>query len=97
MAVAGWRVWCTPPNDARTTALRLYGVQLGLNLLWSALFFWMRNIGFALIEIAVFWLSLALCTALFWRLDRLAGLLFLPYLAWVTFAVVLNAAIWHLN
>jgi len=97
MAIAGWRVWRTPPSVARTRALRTYGVQLVLNLGWSVTFFWMRSIGLALIEISIFWLSLVATTVLIWRMDRIAGMLFLPYLAWVSYAVVLNAALWHMN
>jgi tryptophan-rich sensory protein len=97
MAIAGWRVWRTPPISIRSSALWAFGVQLVLNLAWSALFFWMRSIGLALIEISVFWVSLVGTTILFWRVDRIAGALFLPYVAWVSFAVVLNAALRHLN
>ena len=50
-----------------------------------------------LVEIAFLWLAIAATLVAFWRIDRLAGLLFVPYLAWVSFAVVLNAAIWRLN
>ena len=57
----------------------------------------MRSIGFALIEISVFWVSLVGTTIVFWRVDRIAGVLFLSYVAWVSIAVVLNAALWHLN
>ena len=97
MAIAGWRVWRTPAARARSRALWAFGIQLALNLAWSALFFWMRSIGLALLEISAFWVSLVVTMILFWRVDRVAGALFVPYLAWVSFAVYLNAALWQLN
>jgi tryptophan-rich sensory protein len=78
-------------------ALTLFAIQLALNLLWSALFFGLKAPGAALAEIVVLWLAIAATLVAFWRIDRIAGLLFVPYLAWVSFAVALTAAIWRLN
>ncbi|MGE5147992.1 MAG: TspO/MBR family protein [Candidatus Eiseniibacteriota bacterium] len=98
MAVAGWLVLRRAGSVAAArTALMLFGAQLALNLLWSALFFGLNAPGAALVEIAVLWLAIAATLVAFWRIDRLAGLLFVPYLAWVSFAAVLNATIWRLN
>jgi tryptophan-rich sensory protein len=96
MAIAAWRVWWTPSPAARS-ALTIFIVQLALNALWSWLFFgWHFGVG-SVIEIAVLWLLIAATLAMFWRIDRTAGALLVPYFAWVTFASVLCYAIWRAN
>jgi len=65
--------------------------------MWSIVFFGFRQIGMALVEIVVLLAVIAITTVAFWRVDKAAGLLFVPYVAWVGFATVLNAALWHLN
>ncbi len=97
MAIAGWRVWRLPGSSDRKHALVAFGIQLVLNLLWSFLFFGLRNIGLGLVEIAILLCAIIVTTILFWRLDRPAGVLFLPYVAWVAFASYLNAALWLIN
>jgi tryptophan-rich sensory protein len=96
IAIAGWRVWRRGGGEARL-ALMVYAVQLVLNLSWSFVFFGARLIGPALIVIAALLAAIVVNAALFWRLDRLAGALLVPYAAWVLFAAVLNAALWRLN
>ncbi|MFA5914229.1 MAG: TspO/MBR family protein [Burkholderiales bacterium] len=97
MAVAGWRVWRRDGLRRARWALTLFALQLALNLAWSILFFGMHSIGAALIEIVVLLLAILATALAFWRRDRAAGMLFVPYAAWVAFAAVLNAAIWRLN
>lgn len=75
----------------------VFAVQLFLNGLWSYIFFGLRSPGWALAEIAVLWISIAVCLVLFLRISRAAGILLVPYLGWVTFATVLNGAICTLN
>ncbi len=96
MAISGWRVWRVKSDPSRR-ALAVFALQLGLNLAWSFLFFGLQQIGLALIEVAALLLAILLTTMLFWRIDRLAGLLFLPYLIWVAYATLLNASLWWLN
>lgn len=98
MAVAGWLVWrrAGGVGPARR-AFVLFAAQLALNLLWTVLFFGFRAPGAALVEIVLLWLAIAATLVAFWRVERIAGLLFAPYLAWVSFAVALNAAVWRLN
>jgi tryptophan-rich sensory protein len=67
------------------------------NALWTWMFFAWRLGGLALAEIAVLWLLIAATLFAFWPLHRLAALLLLPYLAWVSFAAALNLALWRLN
>lgn len=107
MAVAGWLVWREPGPPTRPVppgrltlrrlALGVFAVQLALNGAWSWLFFGLHRPGLALAEIVALWLAIVATTLLFWRVRPLAGALFLPYLAWVSFAVALNAALWRLN
>lgn len=97
MAVAAWRVARTPPGPARRRALVLFFVQLGLNALWSPAFFGARSPLLGLVVIVPLWLAILATLRAFARLDRLAGLLFWPYLAWVSFASLLVVAILILN
>lgn len=77
--------------------LALFGAQLLLNGLWSPVFFGLGRPGAALIVLAALWVAIALTLVAFWQTERRAGVLLIPYLAWVSFAAVLNAAIWRLN
>jgi tryptophan-rich sensory protein len=77
--------------------LKLYAVQLLANALWTWLFFAWRQGLLALAEIVVLWLLIAATMAAFWRYSRLAAVLLLPYLAWVSFAGALNFALWRSN
>lgn len=98
MALAAWRVWLNGDEAPGVRpALGLWSLQLALNLTWSFLFFGARLIGAALAEIAVLLAAIVATLVLFWRVDRAAGLLLVPYAAWVAFAAVLTAAIWRLN
>ena len=78
-------------------ALGLWGAQLALNAAWTPIFFGLRAPGPALIEIAIMWVAIAATTVAFFFRRTAAGALMLPYLAWVTFASVLNFEIWRLN
>nr|WP_282452942.1 TspO/MBR family protein [Lysobacter sp. CAU 1642] len=95
MAVAAWRVWSK--TGAWSAPLRAWYLQLTLNAAWTPLFFGLGWRGVALLEMAVLW-ALILATALRFRPHSgLAFGLMLPYLAWVSFAWVLNGAFWWLN
>jgi tryptophan-rich sensory protein len=78
-------------------ALTIFAVQLILNALWSIVFFNMENLGLALINIVLMWISILWTIVLFYRLSPTAGLLLIPYILWVSFASYLNYAIWTLN
>jgi tryptophan-rich sensory protein len=98
MGVASWLAWRerAARREVRS-ALALYGIQLVFSLAWSWLFFGLRRPGLALIDIALLLVLIALTARRFARVSRMAGLLLLPYWAWVAFATVLNAAFWWLN
>jgi tryptophan-rich sensory protein len=97
MAVAAWRIWKRGGWEAQTPALRLFLLQLALNFSWSYLFFAFQQIELALVDIVVMWVLIALTIRAFARIDRPAAWLLAPYLAWVTYATTLNAAIAILN
>ncbi len=98
MGVSAWRLWRMlgrAPGAGRS--LVLFGAQLAFNFAWTPVFFGMRAPGAALAVIVVLWAFIAATIASSWRVDRAAGGLLVPYLAWVTFATALNAAIWRIN
>jgi benzodiazapine receptor len=97
MGVAAWLVWRRAGFGGAGAALGLFIVQLVLNALWSYLFFGQHRLDLALGDIMALWVTILAVTVLFWRIDRVAGALLLPYLAWVGFASVLNFVLWRLN
>lgn len=94
IAFAGWMVFRAGEHRV---ARALWMGQLVLSGLWSYLFFGIHRMGWALIEIAVLWLIVVAATVVFWRIEKVPGALFVPYAAWVSFAMYLNAGIWFLN
>lgn len=97
MGIAAWLVWRSGGFAAARNALTLYLLQLILNALWSWLFFAWHLGAAAFADILPLW-GLILATLIaFWRKQAAAGLLLLPYLLWVSFAVALNFAVWQMN
>ena len=97
MAVSAWLVWKELKPGQSKRALWVFGIQLVLNTLWSLLFFGLQQPGWAFLEIIMLWMAIVATLALFWRPSRIAALLLVPYLMWVSFASVLNGTIWSLN
>ena len=104
MGIAAFLVWSSyaKASDGQAKkkikiALWLYGIQLVLNALWSVIFFGMRNPGLAFVEIIVLWILILVVTVKFFKVEKVAGYLFVPYLLWVSFAAILNFAVWRLN
>jgi tryptophan-rich sensory protein len=97
MAFAAWLAGRGHHSAGRTRALALFVLQLALNALWSWLFFAWHRGGWAFFEVLVFWAAILATLLSFWRRRPLAGMLLLPYIAWVSFAAVLNATLWRLN
>ncbi len=97
MGVAAWRVWRLRGFRGAPFAFGLFFTQLAFNFVWSVLFFGMRMPPAALAWIAVLWLAIVATLVSFWRNDRAAGALLAPYLVWVSYAAVLNAAFVRLN
>lgn len=96
IALAFYRV-LRRTHDGGKTIIFAFLLQASLNAGWSAGFFGGRSPLLGLIIIVPLWLSIAWTLALFWERDRIAGLCFVPYLLWVTFAGALNLGIWWLN
>lgn len=97
MAVSAWLVWRTAGWFQARHALGCFTLQLGLNVAWSVIFFGLRQPGWAFAEILVLWLAIVATIVLFWRHSRTAAVLMTPYLAWSSFAAMLNYAIWQMN
>jgi tryptophan-rich sensory protein len=97
MGVAAWLVWRCPASRQRSTALALFVAQLALNTLWSWLFFGWRLGLWSFVEIVLLCALIAATLVTFLRIRVLAGVLLVPYLAWVTFASVLTFAVWRSN
>lgn len=97
MSVAAWLVWRQRKTRRIGYPLAFYFIQLLLNGLWSWIFFGNHLIDLALIDIILLFMTILVTTILFWKKNRLAGILFIPYLIWVGFATTLNTGIWLLN
>lgn len=97
MAIAAWLVWRRGGFRAQQKPLTLFLLQLLFNAAWSPLFFGLHSPGMALIDIVLLWISLFATVLAFWKMHRVTGALLVPYLLWVTFAAVLNGALWRLN
>jgi len=97
MGLAAWLVWRQAGFGGAGAALVWFVVQLVLNAMWSYLFFGRHRPDIAFVDIVALWLAILVVVVLFWRQDRAAGALMLPYLVWVGFAACLNFAIWRLN
>ena len=90
--------WSAAPIAASAPgSWRLFALNALLNVLWSELFFGLHRPDWALVEVVPFWLSIVLLIVALAPISRRASLLLLPYLAWVTFAAVLNLAVVRLN
>lgn len=94
IAIAGWRIWRMTATGGAMTA---WWLQLGLNFLWSPVFFTLHSPGGALIVILAMLAAIGAFMALAWDRDRVAALLFVPYALWVAFATLLTGAIFMLN
>jgi len=97
MAVSAWQIWQRREVQLARTALAVFVLQLILNALWSWLFFAWHLGALSFLDITLLLLSVVVTVVLFWRIRPLAGLLLVPYLAWVAFASALNYRIWQLN
>lgn len=97
MGVSLFLVWKSPAGKIRKTALMIFLLQLGFNFAWTFIFFHFKMISLAFIEIIMLWAFIVLMIISFLRVDKTAAFLQIPYLLWVTFAAILNGAIFFLN
>ena len=97
MGTAAWLVWKPEGFAGARLALTLFLVHLIFNGAWSWIFFGLHRADLAFYEITVLWLLIIVTLSAFWNKNATAGALLIPYLAWVSFASILNFAIWRLN
>ena len=98
MGISAFLIWNMDINRRQVkVALGVFALQLILNGLWTPIFFGLHLIGVALVEIVMMWAAILLTIFTFWKVSKSATLLLLPYILWVSFAVVLNASLFLLN
>lgn len=97
MGISAARISLTPPSKERNRGLNLFTAQLIVNFFWPLLFFNAQAFGFALIWLILLWVLVLVVILTFWKIDKTAAWLLIPYFAWLTFAVYLNAGVYILN
>ena len=98
MGVALYMVWDKGIKTKQSKwAIKLFGFQLGLNSLWSVLFFGLKNPLLAFLEIIILWTAILLMIMAFRRISKPAAYLLIPYILWVSFAAILNFSLFYLN
>lgn len=98
MGISLFLVWQKGLNyNGVKIALIVFGIQLILNILWSILFFGLRSPLVAFIEIIILWILILITILIFYPISKAAAILLLPYILWVSFALILNFSLWQLN
>lgn len=98
MGIAFFIIWDSKAKDIiKQRAMKIYFIQLFFNFTWSFVFFYAQQPGWAVVNIVLLWLLIALTIFWFSRISKAAAWLLVPYILWVTFATALNYAIWQLN
>lgn len=97
MGISAARIWLSSPTKERNHGLIIFGAQLFFNFFWSLIFFNLEAYGFAFFWILILWALIIGMIYIFNKTDRLAAILQIPYLLWVTFATYLNLMVWLLN
>jgi tryptophan-rich sensory protein len=85
------------PLEGSQYAMAFFALQIALNTLWTPVFFGLKRMGAGMAVLVALWIAVAATLGTFWTLDWIAGLLFVPYLLWVTIAGALNYSVWRLN
>lgn len=94
IAIAGWRIWCLVPKSA---LMMIWFAQLALNFFWSPTFFTAQNLVLAAIIIVIMIALTVLFITRSCKVDKISAYLMVPYLAWISFAALLNVSLWWLN
>lgn len=97
MGISLYLVWQGRGGKLKNLALNIFFVQLVLNVLWSFCFFYLQNPLAGFIEIIILWLFILLTIVYFYKLNKVAAYLLIPYILWVSFAAVLNLSLYLLN
>jgi tryptophan-rich sensory protein len=96
MGISLYLVWDRGARENKKSIF-IFGVQLVLNIFWSIIFFGLKSPGFAFLEIIILWLAILATIISFYKISKTAGLLLIPYILWVSFALILNLFLWRLN
>lgn len=97
MGISFFLIWKQNPGKDRNRAVLVFLLQLSLNFSWSFIFFYFNRIGLALLEIILLLLFIILMLVMFYKLNKIASFINIPYLLWVSFATILNAGYFILN
>ena len=97
MGVSLYLILQSDSSELRKKAITIFSIQLFLNFFWSFIFFNFQMLGLAFAEIILMWISILTMIIVFYKINKTAAFLQIPYLLWVSFASVLNFAIWKLN
>jgi len=97
MGVALFLIWRSPRNRTRDTGIALFAAQLSVNIIWTFAFFGLQNTLFGVLTIIPLWILIAVTIYQFYKVDKWASYLLVPYLAWVSVATALNASVYLLN
>ncbi|AKL96169.1 TspO/MBR family protein [Clostridium aceticum] len=98
MGIAAYRIYSLAFKDPQVkSALLFYVAQLFVNFFWTIIFFRFEQRGFALVWLILLWVLIIITTVKFYRLDKVAGYLMIPYILWASFAGLLNYSVWQLN
>lgn len=98
MGISAFLIWRRrQEHPTATPALIVFAAQLLFNALWSPVFFGARSLALGLVVIILLWLAIAVTVVLFSRISKIAGLVLVPYLLWVSFATALNVELYRLN
>lgn len=97
MAISLWLIWTAKQNKKTKLAIKVFLIQLGLNFLWSVVFFGAHQILLGLLVIILLWGSILWSILLFLKINKTAAYLLIPYILWVSFASVLNLSLLLLN
>ena len=98
MGIAFYLIWKSHPDEnVKNRAIDLYLLQLAFNFLWSFIFFYLHQPGWALVDIIALWIAILLTIVSFGKISVTAAWLLLPYICWVSFAAILNFFIWKMN
>lgn len=97
MGISLFLIWKQNTSKERNQAIFVFFIQLTLNFSWSFIFFYFNLIGLALLEIILLWISIVIMLVSFYKIKPMAAYINIPYLLWVSFATILNAAYYFLN
>ena len=97
MGISAARIRLAPPSRQQQQGTNLFIAQLIVNFFWSLFFFNLQAYGFSLLWLILLWVLVFLMILSFRKTDRLAAILQIPYLLWLTFAAYLNWGVWMLN